>query len=76
MGFVAVLIIGYFIAKAIPKLADGILERVGFDRMVERGGIGRALESSRFDASDILGKVAFYVLFLFVLQLAFRGLWA
>jgi hypothetical protein len=69
-----VFIIGYFIAKAIAKLADGILERVGFDRMVERGGIGRALESSRFDASDIRGKVAFYVLFLFVLQLAFRGL--
>ncbi len=71
VGFLLILIIGYFIAKAIAKLVDGILERVGFDRMVERGGIGRALESSRFDASDILGKLVFYVLFLFVLQLAF-----
>jgi hypothetical protein len=71
IGFLVVLVIGYFIAKAIAKLVNGVLERVGFDRMVERGGIGRALESSRFDASDILGKLAFYVLFLFVLQLAF-----
>ena len=71
VGFLLILIIGYFIAKAIAKLVDGVLERIGFDRMVERGGIGGALESSRFDASDILGKIAFYVLFLFVLQLAF-----
>jgi hypothetical protein len=71
IGFLAVLIIGYFIAKAIARLVDGVLGRVGFDRMVERGGIGRALDSSRFDASDILSKLAFYVLFLFVLQLAF-----
>ena len=71
IGFLLVLIIGYFIARALAKLVGGILERVGFDRMVERGGIGRALESSRFDASDILGKLVFYVLFLFVLQLAF-----
>ncbi|MBA2527205.1 MAG: hypothetical protein H0V18_15705, partial [Pyrinomonadaceae bacterium] len=36
VGFLLILIIGYFIAKAIAKLVDGVLERVGFDRMVER----------------------------------------
>jgi Conserved TM helix len=71
IGFLVVLVVGYFIAKSMARLVDGVLERVGFDRMVERGGIGRALESSRLDASDILGKVVFYVLFLFVLQVAF-----
>jgi Conserved TM helix len=71
VGFLLILIIGYFIAKALAKVVDGILERVGFDRMVERGGVGKALASTRYDASDILGKLVFYVLFLFVLQLAF-----
>ena len=71
VGFLLIVLIGYFVAKAIAKILDGVLERVGFDRLVERGGVGRALERSRFDASDILGKIAFYVLFLFVLQLAF-----
>ena len=71
VGFLLIVFIGYFVAKAIAKILDGILERVGFDRLVERGGIGQALERSRFDASDILGKITFYVLFLFVLQLAF-----
>lgn len=71
IAFALVLLIGYLIAKAISKIVDGVLERVGFDGMVERGGIGKALERSRFDASDVLSKLAFYVLFLFVLQLAF-----
>jgi hypothetical protein len=71
IGFLIILIIGYFIAKALAKVVDGILERVGFDHMVERGGVGQALAKSRFDASDIVGKLVFYALFLFVLQLAF-----
>ncbi len=71
IAFALILLIGFFVAKAIAKLVDGVLERIGFDQMVERGGIGRALERSRFDASDVLSKIAFYVLFLFVLQLAF-----
>ena len=71
VGFLLILIIGYFIAKAISKLVGTVLERVGFDKVVERGGVGKALESSKYDASDILGKIVFYALFLFVLQLAF-----
>ena len=71
IGFLLVLLIGYFIAKALSKVLDGVLERVGFDRMVERGGVGKALSQSRFDASTLLSKILFYVLMLFVLQLAF-----
>lgn len=71
IGFLIILVIGYFIAKAISKVLDKILEKVGFDKLVERGGVGKALDKSRFDASDILGKIVFWVLFLFVLQLAF-----
>ena len=43
---------GYFIAKAIAKAADVLLERVGFDRAVERGGVGRALANTKYDASE------------------------
>jgi hypothetical protein len=71
VGFLLILIIGYFIVKAIAKIVDRVLERVGFDRAVQRGGIGQALSRSRYDASDILGKIVFWALFLFVLQLAF-----
>ncbi len=71
LGFLLILAIGYFVAKAIATIIDKVLERVGFDRAVERGGIRQALASSKYDASDIVAKLVFYTLFLFVLQLAF-----
>ncbi|MGH2697993.1 MAG: mechanosensitive ion channel family protein [Actinomycetota bacterium] len=71
IAFLLILVIGYFVAKAIAKGVDAVLERVGFDRAVERGGIRRALAHSQYDASGLLGKLTFYVIMLFVLQLAF-----
>ena len=43
IAFMAILIIGYLVAKALAKIVDKVLERVGFNRAVERGGVGRAL---------------------------------
>jgi hypothetical protein len=69
--FIAILVIGYFAAKLICKVLNRVSERVGFDRLVERGGVKRALDRSSWDASDILSKLAFYFVMLFTLQLAF-----
>jgi hypothetical protein len=69
--FLLILVIGLFIAKAIGKALSTLLEKAGFDRAVERGGIKSALEKSKFDASDIVAKIIYYTLMLFVLQLAF-----
>jgi hypothetical protein len=71
IGFLAVLLIGYVVAKAIAKIADKALERVGFDEAVERGGVKKALARSQYDASSLVAKVVFYALFLLVLQMAF-----
>lgn len=71
LAFLAILIIGYFVAKALERVLNAVLERVGFDRAVERGGVKRALDRSQYDASDLLAKIAFYAVMLFVLQLAF-----
>jgi hypothetical protein len=71
LGFLAILIIGYLIAKLIARVIDGILERVGFDRWVERGSLKAAMDKTKFDASDILAKIAFWAVFLITLQLAF-----
>ncbi|EON25433.1 TM helix repeat-containing protein [Nocardioides sp. CF8] len=69
--FLVILIIGMIIAKAIGKAINALLERIGFDRAVERGGVQKALANSKMDASDILAKLVYYTLMLFVLQLAF-----
>lgn len=69
--FLIILAIGYFIAKALEKLLVKVLEKVGFDRAVERGGIKKALANSQYDASQILAKIVFYAVMLFVLSTAF-----
>ena len=71
VGFLLILIIGYFIAKALQKIINKVLEKVGFDNAVERGGIKKALARSQYDASDILAKIVFYAVMLFVLSTAF-----
>jgi hypothetical protein len=63
--------VGYLIAKAIAKILSKVLTRVGFDRLVERGGVKRALDRSSYDASGILAKVVYYAIMLFVLSTAF-----
>ena len=74
VAFLAILVAGWLIAKAVLKIVEKVLERVGFDRAVERGGIRRALSRSRYDASDIVAKLVYYAVLLFTLQLAF-GIW-
>ena len=69
--FLVILLIGWLIAKALRKAVNAILERVGFDRAVERGGVGRALAQSRYDASDLVAAVVYYAILLITLQLAF-----
>ena len=71
LGFFAILIIGYFLAKVLARAADAILERIGFDGWVERGSLKTAMERSKFDPSDIIAVIVFWAVFLIALQLAF-----
>ncbi|MGW6441946.1 membrane protein [Lentzea sp. NPDC055074] len=73
-AFLLILLVGWFVAKAVAKLVDKVLERVGFDKLVERGGIRRMLANSKYDASDLLAKLVYYALLLITLQIAF-GVW-
>lgn len=40
-------------------------------RLVERGGVKAALDRSQYDASDLLAKLVYYAIMLFVLSTAF-----
>jgi hypothetical protein len=72
--FVLILVVGVIVARVVRSLVDKVLERVGFDRWVERGGIRSALARTKYDASDLVAKLAYYAVLLFALQLAF-GVW-
>lgn len=71
LGFLVISLIGWSIAKALRESVNLLLERVGFDRAVERGGIGRAVARSRRDASDLVAILVYYAGLLITLQLAF-----
>lgn len=71
VGFLVILLIGWLIAKTVATIVNKVLERVGFDRLVERGGINQMLARSKYDASDLLAKLAYYAILLIALQLGF-----
>ena len=70
--FAVILIVGWIIAKVLAKAVDAVLERVGFDRAVERGGVKQALAKSSYDASDIVAMLVKYVVILLTLVIAFN----
>ena len=69
--FLLILLVGWLIAKALEKAVDALLEKVGFDRMVERGGLGRAMGNTGYDPSSIAAKLVYLAVLLITLQLAF-----
>lgn len=69
--FLVILIVGWIIAKLLEKAVDAILERVGFDRLVERGGAGRMMAHSGYDPSSLAAKLVYLAALIITLQLAF-----
>src|SRR4029453_15184524 len=52
VGGLLILLIGWRLARLLSTVLDRVLERVGFDRAVERGGLRQALARSKYDPSD------------------------
>lgn len=71
LAFLVILLIGWLIAKGLRKLVGIALERLNFNRAVERGGIKRALERSKYDAAGLVGALVYYGVLLIALQIAF-----
>ncbi|MCX4818657.1 hypothetical protein OG883_01805 [Streptomyces sp. NBC_01142] len=71
IAFLAILLIGWLVARLIARIADRLLRRAGFEKLVERSGAGKALKGSKYDATGILVKVLYYGIMLIALQLGF-----
>lgn len=71
VGFLVILFIGWLIAKALRKVVNVVLDKVNFDRVVERGGIKQALARSKYDASGLIAALVYYAVLLLALQMAF-----
>lgn len=67
--FLAIMALGWFVARWLRKWLTNVLARVGFDRAAQRGGLDRMLGNYR--ASDLTARLVVFAFLLFVLQLAF-----
>ena len=63
---VLLLVIGYFIARAIGALIEKLLAKLGIDKLTERSGIASAVQSTgiQTSASAIFGKIVYWLIFL------------
>jgi hypothetical protein len=67
--FAIIMALGWFVAGWLRRWLTRALHRIGFDRIVERGGLHRMLGST--SASDLAARLIVLAFLLFVLQLAF-----
>src|SRR5689334_9519883 len=72
LAFLAVLLIGWLLARLVRTITAKALRRVRLDRAVERGLAGRLLRGT--DPVALLARLAYWAVLLIALQLAF-GLW-
>jgi hypothetical protein len=70
VGFLAILLIGYIVAKVVGGLVTRVLQRAGLDRMLERGAGGSYVMRVVRSPSALLGSITFWVVFLGALSIA------
>ncbi len=69
--FILVLIIGWIIAKVLRKVVATLLDKAHFNRLTERGWLGRTMDRSEYTASGVVATLVYYAILLITLQLAF-----
>ena len=76
IGFLVILVVGYIIAKVVKAVLVKVLQRAGLDKALHSGHSGRYVEQIAPGASpaNLVGVVAFWLIFLFVLTAAIGAL--
>jgi small-conductance mechanosensitive channel len=76
IAFLVILVIGYFIAKAVKAAVAKALEKLGMDRALHESDAGQYVErvSPGARPSTLVGIVVFWIIFVFVLAAAIGAL--
>lgn len=69
IGFLAILIVGWLVSMAVDKIVTLLLRKLGFDRLSDRVGITNMERRMgiKIDSAQILGRIAFWFIFLMFL---------
>jgi len=68
--FLVILVVGWIVARVLRNVIARLLDRVGVDRAVERGGLRRWMGT--MSASRLIARLVYYAVLLFTLQFAFN----
>jgi small-conductance mechanosensitive channel len=74
LAALAILIVGYFVARIVGRLVARVLGRAGFDRIVHGSPGGDFVRRVTATPSRLLGTIAFWALFLGAVSLAVTAL--
>jgi small-conductance mechanosensitive channel len=76
IGFLLILIVGYFVARIVKTVVSKLLDKVGLDEHLHSGQTGEYVEkvSPGASPSKLIGSVVFWFIFLFVLSAAIGAL--
>lgn len=76
LGFVVILVIGWFVASLIAKIAAGLLRTVKFNDLAQRAGMTDFMKKMGVDtdASGLIANIAKWFIRLIVLVVAFDAL--
>ena len=70
IGFLAIVVIGYIVAKIVEGIVTRLLQRGGFDRLLQRGTGGSYVMRVIRSPSGLLGTLTFWAVFLGALSVA------
>jgi hypothetical protein len=70
VGFLAILIVGYFVAKIIGSLVRRLLERAGLDRALHSGTAGSFISRVTRSPSHLLGRITFWLILIGAISIA------
>jgi hypothetical protein len=74
LAFLAILIIGYFLAKIVAGLLGRVLRRVGLDDTLNSGTAGNWIGKVTRSPSHLIGQIAFWAIFIGAVSIALDAL--
>jgi Conserved TM helix len=72
IGALVILIVGYIVAKVLQAVVGRVLQGIGFDRWMERGGIKQFFDRAETNQTpaSILGALVFWFVFIIAITMA------
>jgi small-conductance mechanosensitive channel len=72
IGAIIILVVGYIVARILKAVGSRILQGIGFDGWMERGGIKQFLDraQTRETPATVLGTLVFWFVFIIAITMA------